>query len=286
MVGGSNVMHEVSVWRAAANDTIDREQGKLLGRAKEWTPDIQYRRIGEGAFKNNTKLKRAVFPKSVKEIGVQSFYNTMLRKVEIYGTVSIRKEAFFNCVKLQSIDLPYTTNRIGKRAFAQCKNLEHAVIHPESSCKEIAEESFSGCSNLKEVILPKTLETICRRAFYKCTSLEYICLPQNLKAIGQEAFYQTALQHIELPKGLEIIGDSAFLKCNQLEYVKIPESVKYIEKWAFHGCNRLKVLEISHEPEIVEPWIINRSAKIRCRKGGKMEQYCIQSGFEMEYIEN
>ena len=144
----------VSVWRATANDTIDREQGKILGRAKEWMPDVQYRKIGEGAFKNNTKLKRAVFPENVKEIGVQSFCNAMLREVEIYGVASIRKEAFFNCVKLRNIHLPYTTNCIGKRAFAQCKKLECVMIDQESSCKELAEEVFSDCSSLKEVVLP------------------------------------------------------------------------------------------------------------------------------------
>ena len=80
------------------------------------------------------------------------------------------------------------------------------------------------------------------------------------------------------------IGDSAFLKCNKLEYVKVPSTVKTIEKWAFHGCNRLKFLEIAHDPEEIGPWVINRSAKIRCHKGGSVEKYCRDAGFETEYI--
>lgn len=275
----------VSVWRAESGNTFTKSQDKEIGRQKEWTADQGCRVIGEGAFKNNTKLRSVILPEHVKEVGVKSFENTSLRNVEMKGIVSVRKEAFYNCTRLSQVRIPRTANFIGKRAFAQCRRLEQVQIERGSVCREIKPETFAGCSNLNSVNIPDGITRIERRAFYKCTALEEMKFPAGLKEIGTEAFYQTALKELTLPEGLVKIGDSAFLKCNQLEYVCIPESVKVIEKWAFHGCNRLKILEIPGDPVKIGPWIINRSAKIRCRKGGIADAYCQESGFQVEYIE-
>lgn len=78
------------------------------------------------------------------EIGAQSFYNTMLREVELKGTILIRKEAFYNCTKLKQVKLPKTTNFIGNRAFAQCKSLERMEIDVGSICREVKAEAFPG----------------------------------------------------------------------------------------------------------------------------------------------
>lgn len=134
----------------------------------------------------------------------------MLREVELKGTILIRKEAFYNCTKLKQVKLPKTTNFIGNRAFAQCKSLERMEIDVGSICREVKAEAFSGCVNLKHIALPATLEKIERRAFYKCTALEQIVLPDRLREIGAEAFYQNALTSLELPEGLIKIGTVHF----------------------------------------------------------------------------
>lgn len=276
---------EVSIWRENENkiECFDR-QG--MGKISEWTAEPGCCRTEDGIFKNSSSLKKVVLPGWVKEIGMQSFYNNCaLREAKLEAVVFIRKEAFYNCVRLKNIYLPGTVSFIGKRAFAQCRRAEQIVFAPNSRCREIKEEVFSYCINFHEMAVPKAVRRIGRRAFYKCTSLEKIRFPKNLKEIGEEAFYQTALTELELPMGLEKIGASAFLKCNRLEYVRIPESVREIEKWAFHGCNRLKVLEIPGEPEEIGDWIINRAAKIRCRRGTKVEEYCRRFAFEMELME-
>ena len=83
---------------------------------------------------------------------------------------------------------------------------------------------------------------------------------------------------------MEYIGDSAFLKCKRLEYVCIPSSVHTIEKWAFHGCNALKVLEIRHDPKYVGEWITNKNCVIRCYQGSVMETYANGYGIQTEFI--
>lgn len=54
-----------------------------------------------------------------------------------------------------------------------------------------------------------------------------------------------------------------------LTEVKLPESIRRIEKWVFHGCARLQVLEIRHDPEYIGEWIINKAARIRCYRESK-----------------
>lgn len=69
---------------------------------------------------------------------------------------------------------------------------------------------------------------------------------------------------------IDLCGDSA--------------NVRYLGKWIFHGCNRLQYLEIRHDPEFIGEWIINKAATIRCYKGSKVDRYCQQSGFKVEYF--
>lgn len=80
-----------------------------------------------------------------------------------------------------------------------------------------------------------------------------------------------------------MLEDSAFFKCTRLTTVRIPESVRYIGKWAFHGCNRLQYVEFRHDPDFIGPWIINRATTIRCYRGSKVDQYCQENGFKVEY---
>ena len=157
-------------------------------------------------------------------------------------------------------------------------------VRPGYALSGYSGRKFSGVQESADVPSPDSVQVISARAFYKCVSLNALKLPRRIRVIGREAFYQTGMNELELPKGLEVIEDSAFLKCSQLTYVRLPRSVKRIEKWAFHGCNRLKTLEIAHDPEFIGEWIINRSAAIRCVRGGKVDRYCQNAGFTTEYI--
>jgi len=47
-----------------------------------------------------------------------------------------------------------------------------------------------------------------------------------------------------IPEFVDTIGNSAFDDCKYLEEIKINDNVKRIEKWAFHGCDRIKVFSL------------------------------------------
>lgn len=250
------IAQKVLVWRAK-DETVYIKDDVRKNLDKKMTIGGNYRKIGDEAFKNNIKVREVNLEKGVSEIGISSFYGcTSLRRVELSTVKIIRRNAFCGCTNLTSISLDCNPETVGAGAFSMCKRLERAVC----GGKIISERAFCGCKALK-----------------------HVDFPEGLKEIQREDFCDTGIKQVNLPESLEVIGDSAFLKCRELEYVKIPSNVRVIKKWAFHGCNRLKVLEIAGEPEIIGEWIINRSTKIRCRRGGRVEAYCLAAGFEIEY---
>lgn len=271
--------------RSAKNYKVfERSDGKCFFE-KYLDIGSDYIEVGSGALKNRIRLKKAELAPHIQKVGIQSFAGcTSLHTVHFGNLRQIQRGAFEQCVKLRQVIFPSTVENIGEGAFLDCKRLERVVFQSPSRVTIIREQAFQGCSELKSVLFPENLKSIEERAFYRCLSLEEMELPDSLTGIGKEAFYFNSLKHLEFPAQLQVLGDSAFFKSKQLEYVFIPESVVRMGKWIFHGSDRLKVLEIHHDPEIIGDWITNKSTVIRCRRGSKMAAYCEKFGMQTEWI--
>lgn len=197
----------------------------------------------------------------------------------------IGNAAFKNNIKMHTLTLDPSVWEIGEESFYNCTSLRQVNL---GAVRSIRKAAFYSCTRIFDIMIPKMAESIGPCAFSCCKRLESVRFENGsvCKKIGREAFMGCAsLKELEFPEHLEEIGDSAFLKCKELQYIKIPESVKVIGKWAFHGCGRLRTLEIAHEPENIGEWIVNKSTIIQCKKGGKVEDYCLKNGFKMEYLD-
>lgn len=86
--------------------------------------------IGNGAFKNNKKLKSVKIGKNIKLIGKEAFSGCKkLAKVKMGKDVtSIGQKAFNNCTSLTIITIPSKVKKIGKKAFYKCKNLQYILV--------------------------------------------------------------------------------------------------------------------------------------------------------------
>ncbi len=74
-------------------------------------------------------------------------------------------------------------------------------------------------------------------AFRGCEHLDYVIVPDNVKTIGGEAFWDCkGLYNLTLPEGLERIEENAFLGCSYLPIIDIPDNVNYIGQGAYQGC--------------------------------------------------
>ena len=71
-------------------------------------------------------------------------------------------------------------------------------------------------------------------------SEKYIILPEGIKAIGKQAFWDHwSLVSIILPEGVQEIGNAAFYGRDRLRYVAFPSTLRTIEKDAFTSCDSL-----------------------------------------------
>ena len=105
--------------------------------------------IGDGAFKNCTKITSLVLPVTLKKIGNSAFEGcTNLTTVELpEGLEYIGALAFADCVSLQSVKLPQSVSFVGDSAFKNCTSFKSdgdvAPLDNKINCT-----SCSACSGV------------------------------------------------------------------------------------------------------------------------------------------
>ncbi len=106
--------------------------------------------IGEGAFKDCTKLERVTLPDEVEIIS---------------------NEAFENCYNLKEISPFKSLTRIDNKAFDDCKSLKELDF---SLCGDVGyNKAFNGCINLEKVVLSKGKGDVTNDAFMFCPNVRF-----------------------------------------------------------------------------------------------------------------
>ena len=162
------------------------------------------------------------------------------------GVTSIGNDAFYECTKLETVDLSNATSleKIGSCAFFNCSQLENVDLSKAANLKEIGANAFNGCG-VKNVTFPQNsqLTEIGSGVFAHCNNLKNIEIPETVTKIGGSAFEQTNLTSIKIPASVTNIEWYAFYQCRQLESVTFaPDSkLEAIGGDAFSGCNNLTI---------------------------------------------
>ena len=176
--------------------------------------------IPENMFKYLDYIKEIKIPNSVKTIG---------------------SEAFYYCIRIESLDLGDGVEKICDNAFGSCSNLKK--IKFSKNLKNIEGLAFAWCSSITELNLNDSLEEIDTWAFMYCQNIKNIKIPNSVKLIGDGAFEGcTSVNTLELGNSIETIGEKAFYGLKNIEELTLPESLKSIGEWAFYGCDNIKTL--------------------------------------------
>ena len=95
----------------------------------------------------------------------------------------------------------------------------------------------------KKTVIPDSVEVIADEAFQYCKRIEQIQLPANLRVIGNYAFaeFKNLAGGLIIPSKVERIGDWAFSQTG-LEHVELQEGLKYLGQGAF---NRTKITSLT-----------------------------------------
>lgn len=186
-------------------------------------------------------------PEGIVEIGEEAFSHSGVEEIKLPSSLKlIKKYAFKDCSNLKEITLPDHT-AIQIPLFMGCRSLNKINVSAESDIfvsidgvlftkddmklveypqgkkdavytlpKEttaIMPGAFMQNTFLETVILSNVLEDICAYAFAGCLNLRKIEFGNSVKNIGDFAFAQCAIEHIDMPKSIVQIGNNAFANC-------------------------------------------------------------------------
>ena len=154
-------------------------------------------RIGTHAFQDSY-LKSAILPNSIKEIGSSSFQSSDVEEIIIPNSVIvINSSAFKDCTKLKKVSFSEGLKEIRTSAFSGCNSLTQITI-PESVT---VLNGFNNCLGLKEITIPKNVTDV---YFSGCDNLtkvySYINNPSSIStyAFSENTRYAGTLY---VPKG-------------------------------------------------------------------------------------
>ena len=234
--------------------------------------------IGSGAFRGCTSLEKIILPEGITSIGEEAFFGcTNLKEIVIpSGVRSIAPDTFSGCTSLRKITIPDSVTSIASEAFSNCNQL----FEEEGGIYYVDKWVIDCDRGITNVTLRSDTVGIAEEAFRWC-DLDSIAIPDNVKAIGEEAFFGCS-QLIEEENGVEYvdnwvidcntdttsvilrpdtvgIADHAFADCRDLMTIDLPDCVSAIGNSAFYQCDSLTSITI---PDDVTS--IGDSAFYRC----------------------
>lgn len=196
---------------------------------------------------------KTFIPKTITSIGEGAFYNCKkLNRVDLpESLVSIGKSSFGGCGKLSFLSIPKNVISIKELAFSNCSGItsihvdeENVIYDSREGCNAIIETNTNklivGCA---ETVIPNSIVSVGPNAFFGCDFLYFINIPKEVKNIEDNAFCGCSqLKSVTMANGLVDIRDGAFWNCSTLESFTVPESVINIGDGSFSGCDMLKTI--------------------------------------------
>lgn len=206
-------------------------------------------KIGEGAFADYHGKTKATFlvaknsyaERYVIEHGYK--YHILDCKEGFASTKNVYDGTLFVAGKLgKTLKVGDDTKRIAKEAFKNCEKIE--TVELPGSLLEIQGYTFAGCTSIKSLKFANGIERIARGAFQSCKEIESLEFPNSLTEIQDYAFeWCTAIREVKFENGIKHIGMCAFQGCKKIERLEFPSSLTEIQDYAFQGCTTIKELK-------------------------------------------
>lgn len=151
----------------------------------------------------------------------------------------------------EQVNIKENTIAYYKEAFKGCNQLTGIYDPSPSEMQEIGENCFEDCTEIKYFDFSdcQKLTTVSSGAFRNCTALSSIRLPESVKTIGQEAFFNCENLMTVNMTGVEEIGDRAFYGCDSLMVTGDIDNLHILGSQAFYSCRNLRSMELPDELE-------------------------------------
>lgn len=226
-------------------------------------------------------LQSVILPEGIRQVGSYAFsWCESLESVNLPNTIdSIGEGAFSGCEKLQTLTIPTSIAYLPNSICTGCKSL--TAIHIPANVRFVKyPQYFLGCTQLttitvadehplytsvdgvvysrdmKKLVLwptakdagatatiPEGIEELGNSAMSGSMIKDVWC-PISLRKVGEGAFYESNVEHIDLPNSVESIERVAFLYCRNLKTLTLPKYLKKIPEMMCDYCTSLTEIRI------------------------------------------
>lgn len=187
--------------------------------------------------------EKIVIPSYVRKIGKKAFRESNIKYCKLTN-VSIVEDKAFNNSKLEILDLSNSVVSIGKESFGGCKKLN--FVKGVGNLSNIGERAFVGSPKLQYFpfnAINNQLE-IEKEAFMGTQITEVnFNKDDNVVEVKERAFKDCNMITKIVCRGTINISDYAFFNCHGVESIEINNS-EFINARAFSGLDRLRVKDI------------------------------------------
>ena len=219
--------------------------------------------IGNYAFRDCTYLQTFNIPVDSQLTSIQggTFYNCQrLEEINIPNTAqSVNGQAFYNCISLRNIHIGENVRTIAADAFrstSESNRLNLTNITVDVNNTIYTDGSYQGGGNCivrksdsmlilgcKNTVIPSIAHGIGDYAFAYVHDLNNFVIPDNINSIATYAFAGCIdLMKLKISNFVVSIGDYAFYNCTNLYLVDFGDAVSTIGSYAFQGCSTLRTV--------------------------------------------
>lgn len=265
-------------------------------------------RLNKAMFSNCQQLRTVNFESNWVTIPERCFYYcTSLEKIDISKALFIKDAAFLECYSLSVNVIPAYTcvsacsfmktgvkdvtiediSKVGEKAFSDCKSLKKLTINVPDGPTSVSSALVKGCKNLQTVVFTgrtKNLTVIEAAAFKETKNLNTISLPDTIKTISKEAFYDSGIENIHLPENLRQIRTMAFAGSG-LKDIIIPNKIKKLGEYAFHNCEELTEVTLPESVTKIPSGIFEDCCSLKTVNAPNVDTVCDHAFYNCKNLE-
>lgn len=252
--------------------------------------------ITSGAFSDKRlRIRNFQAGPNMRDIAQGAFEGQSIVSLDLSRTkISfVQSRMCCDCVKLTTVLLPDTIERIHEQAFEGCTNIDNVEL--PDICDTIARNAFACCRNLKSI--KSKASYIQDKAFSECFQLQefdFTCVND----VGSYAFKDTGFVELHIPGNVRNLGNKQFSFCRRLKTVVIDEGTVKIGEYCFykpspkdyslnakyrHYRDVERLQDITSPKQVIEigTGAFNNVLNVNCYVGSPTESFC--KAFQIPY---
>lgn len=252
--------------------------------------------ITSGAFSDKRlRIRNFQAGPNMRDIAQGAFEGQSIVSLDLSKTkISfVQSRMCCDCVKLTTVLLPDTIERIHEQAFEGCTNLDNVEL--PDICDTIARNAFACCRNLKSI--KSKASYIQDKAFSECFQLQEFDFT-FVNDVGSYAFKDTGFVELHIPGNVRNLGNKQFSFCRRLKTVVIDEGTFKIGEYCFykpspkdyslnakyrHYRDVERLQDITSPKQVIEigTGAFNNVLNVNCYVGSPTESFC--KAFQIPY---